>query len=71
MINGHIWHGGTRNVQRRASADCCTSPSDGATAAPELVQKDYLTPGLHARTTPAQQYLLDIEGCQPVAAEPQ
>ncbi|PZS37419.1 MAG: hypothetical protein DLM62_19320 [Pseudonocardiales bacterium] len=69
VINGHIWHGGTLNVSggQRRLLHFAVGRRDGA---PELVQRDYLTPGLLARTTAAQRYLLDIEGCQPVAADP-
>lgn len=69
VINGHIWHGGTRNVSgaRRRLLHFAVGRRDGA---PELVQRDHVTPGLLARTTPAQQYLLEIEGCPPVAPDP-
>lgn len=69
VINGHIWHGGTLNASgdKRRLLHFAVGRRNGA---PELVQKDYLTPGLLARTSPAQQYLLDIEGCPPVAADP-
>jgi ectoine hydroxylase-related dioxygenase (phytanoyl-CoA dioxygenase family) len=69
VINGHIWHGGTVNVSgnKRRLLHFAVGRRAGA---PELVQKDYLTPGLLARATPAQQYLLDIEGCQSVAPDP-
>jgi ectoine hydroxylase-related dioxygenase (phytanoyl-CoA dioxygenase family) len=70
VINGHIWHGGTRNSSgaKRRLLHFAVGRRDGW---PELVQKDYLTPGLHARATPAQKYLLAIEDCPPVAADPQ
>jgi hypothetical protein len=69
VINGHIWHGGTLNVSgdKRRLLHLAVGRRDGA---PELVQRDYLTPGLLARVTAAQRYLLDIEGCHPVAADP-
>jgi ectoine hydroxylase-related dioxygenase (phytanoyl-CoA dioxygenase family) len=69
VINGHIWHGGTRNDSgaKRRLLHFAVGRRDGA---PELIQRDYVTPGLLARTTPAQQYLLDIEGCPPVAPDP-
>jgi ectoine hydroxylase-related dioxygenase (phytanoyl-CoA dioxygenase family) len=69
VINGHIWHGGTRNVsgQKRRLLHFAVGRRSGA---PELVQQDYLTPGLAARATPALQYLLAIEGCPPVKPDP-
>ena len=69
VINGHIWHGGTQNVsgRKRRLLHFAVGRRSGA---PELVQQDYLTPGLAARATPAQQYLLAIEGCPPVKPDP-
>lgn len=67
VFNGHIWHGGTRNDsgKSRRVLHFAVGRRDGA---PELVQRDYLTPALLERSSPAQRYLLDIEGAVPVAA---
>jgi len=69
VINAHIWHGGTQNVsgRKRRLLHFAVGRRSGA---PELVQEDYLTPGLAVRATPAQRYLLAIEDCAPVRPDP-
>jgi ectoine hydroxylase-related dioxygenase (phytanoyl-CoA dioxygenase family) len=66
VINGHIWHGGTRNESgaKRRLLHFAVGRRDGA---PELVQREHLTPALLARSTPSLRYLLDIEDAEPVA----
>jgi ectoine hydroxylase-related dioxygenase (phytanoyl-CoA dioxygenase family) len=69
VINGHIWHGGTRNEsgRKRRLLHFAVGRRSGP---PELVQEDYLTPGLASRATPAQKYLLAIEDCVPARPDP-
>jgi hypothetical protein len=61
ICNGHIWHGGTTNqsgARRRMlhlSFTRCDLPQ-------QLVQRDYATPELRQRMSPALRWLLDIEG---------
>jgi ectoine hydroxylase-related dioxygenase (phytanoyl-CoA dioxygenase family) len=64
VINGHIWHGGTRNesgAQRRV-LHLAIGRRD---LPPQLNEREHLTPGLYARTNPSQKFLLDIEGATP------
>lgn len=64
VINGHIWHGGTRNdsgAPRRV-----LHLAIGRRDLPQqLNEREHLTPELLARSSPAQRYLLDIEGAEP------
>ena len=64
VINGGIWHGGTRNdsgAPRRV-----LHLAIGRRDIPQqLVERDHLTPELLRRSGPAQRYLLDIEGAEP------
>jgi ectoine hydroxylase-related dioxygenase (phytanoyl-CoA dioxygenase family) len=66
VINGHIWHSGTRNESGRSRRvlHFAVGRRDGA---PELVQRDHLSPALLDRSSPAVRYLLDIEDAEPVA----
>lgn len=68
VINAHIWHGGTKNSsgEKRRLLHFAVGRRDRA---PELVQRDYLTPSLRSRTSPAEKYLLDIEGADAVAPD--
>jgi ectoine hydroxylase-related dioxygenase (phytanoyl-CoA dioxygenase family) len=64
VINGHIWHGGTRNdsgAPRRV-----LHLAIGRRDLPQqLNERDHLTPELLNRTNAAQRFLLDIEGAEP------
>jgi hypothetical protein len=64
VINGHVWHGGTRNqsgaprgVLHLANRPPQHSAAAGRARAPQ--------PELLERSSPAQRYLLDIEGAEP------
>ena len=64
VINGSIWHGGTRNdsgAPRRV-----LHLAIGRRDIPQqLVEREHLTPGLLRRSNAAQRFLLDIEGAEP------
>jgi hypothetical protein len=64
VINGHIWHGGTRNdsgASRRA-----LHLAIGRRDLPQqLNEREHLTDALFQRSTPPQRFLLDIEGAEP------
>jgi len=64
VINGSIWHGGTRNdsgAPRRV-----LHLAIGRRDLPQqLNEREHLTPELYNRTNAAQRYLLDIEGAEP------
>jgi hypothetical protein len=64
VINGHIWHGGTRNESgaRRRVLHLAIGRRD---LPQQLNEREHLTPELLARSGPAQRYLLDIEGAEP------
>lgn len=64
VINGSIWHGGTRN-ESGASRRVLHLAIGRRDIPQQLVERDHLTPELHARATPAMRYLLDIEGAEP------
>ena len=65
VINGHIWHGGTRNGDGapRRVLHLAFGRRD---VPPQFVEGDHLTPELLQRSGPAMRYLLDIEGAAPV-----
>jgi ectoine hydroxylase-related dioxygenase (phytanoyl-CoA dioxygenase family) len=64
VINGHIWHGGTRN--RSGAPRRVLHLAIGRRSIPQqLVEREHLTPELLERSSPAQRYLLDIEGAEP------
>jgi ectoine hydroxylase-related dioxygenase (phytanoyl-CoA dioxygenase family) len=64
VINGSIWHGGTRNESGKSRR--VLHLAIGRRDIPQqLVERDHLTAELHARATPAMRYLLDIEGAEP------
>ncbi|MFL5331926.1 MAG: phytanoyl-CoA dioxygenase family protein [Geminicoccaceae bacterium] len=64
LCNGHLWHGGTTNRSgaRRRMLHLTYTRRD---LPQQLVQRDYLTPELHARLSPPLRWLLDIEGEEP------
>jgi ectoine hydroxylase-related dioxygenase (phytanoyl-CoA dioxygenase family) len=64
VINGHIWHGGTRN--RSGAPRRVLHLAIGRRSIPQqLVEREHLTPELLERSSQAQRYLLDIEGAEP------
>lgn len=64
VINGHIWHGGTRN--RSGNPRRVLHLAIGRRDIPQqFVERDYLTDTLADRASPAMRYLLDIEGAEP------
>lgn len=64
ICNGHIWHSGTTNRSgaRRRMLHLSYTRRD---LPQQLVQRDYVTPALHDRLSPAQRWLLDLEGEMP------
>lgn len=70
VINAHIWHGGTlnRSGAKRRLLHMAVGRRDITQG---LSQRDVLTPSLYKRATPAEKYLLDIEGAEPVAPDPE
>jgi ectoine hydroxylase-related dioxygenase (phytanoyl-CoA dioxygenase family) len=64
VINGHIWHGGTRN-ESGASRRVLHLAIGRRDLLAQLNEREHLTPDLLARTSPSQQFLLDIEGATP------
>ncbi len=64
VINGHIWHGGTRNES--GAARRVLHLAIGRRDLPQqLDERAHLTRALFERATPAQRFLLDIEGAEP------
>ena len=59
VINAHTWHGGTLNMSgaRRRVLHLSYTRRE---LPQQLVQRDYLTPGLYARMSDAHRFLLDI-----------
>ena len=64
VINGHIWHGGTRN-ESGAPRRVLHLAIGRRNLPPQLNEREHLTPDLYARTNPSQKFLLDIEGATP------
>ena len=64
VINGHIWHGGTRN-ESGASRRVLHLAIGRRDLPPQLNEREHLTPDLYARTNPSQKFLLDIEDATP------
>lgn len=64
VINGHIWHGGTRNESGapRRVLHLAIARRD---LPQQLNEREHLTPDLYARTNPSQKFLLDIEDATP------
>jgi ectoine hydroxylase-related dioxygenase (phytanoyl-CoA dioxygenase family) len=64
VINGHIWHGGTRN-ESGASRQVLHLAIGRRDIPQQLVEREHLTRDLWQRSGPAQRFLLDIEGAAP------
>ncbi len=64
VINGHIWHGGTRN-ESGASRRVLHLAIGRRDLPQQLNEREHLTPELHSRANPSQKFLLDIEGATP------
>ncbi len=64
ICNGHLWHGGTTNRSgaRRRMLHLTYTRRD---LPQQLVQRDYATPELYQRMSPALRWLLDIDGEAP------
>jgi ectoine hydroxylase-related dioxygenase (phytanoyl-CoA dioxygenase family) len=64
VINGHIWHGGTRNEsgEPRRVLHLAMARRD---LPQQLNEREHLTPELFERTNPSQKFLLNIEGATP------
>ena len=63
VINGHIWHGGTRN-ESGASRQVLHLAIGRRDIPQQLVEREHLTDDLARRASPGQRFLLDIEGAQ-------
>ena len=64
VINGHIWHGGTRNESGRPRR--VLHLAIGRRNLPQqLNEREHLTKELFERSGPSQKFLLDIEGAEP------
>jgi ectoine hydroxylase-related dioxygenase (phytanoyl-CoA dioxygenase family) len=66
VINGHVWHGGTRN-ESGASRRVLHLAIGRRDLPQQLNEREHLTPELHARTNASQKFLLDIEDATPKA----
>ena len=64
VINGHIWHGGTRN-ESGASRRVLHLAIGRRDLPQQLNEREHLTPELNDRANPSQKFLLDIEGATP------
>lgn len=64
VINGSIWHGGTRN-ESGAPRRVLHLAIGRRDLPQQLNEREHLTPELQARTNAAQKFLLDIEGATP------
>ena len=64
VINGHIWHGGTRN-ESGASRQVLHLAIGRRDIPQQLVEREHLTDALWARSGAAERFLLDIEGAAP------
>lgn len=64
VINGHIWHGGTRN-ESGASRQVLHLAIGRRDLPQQLVERAHLTAALHARADAAMRFLLDIEDAEP------
>jgi hypothetical protein len=64
VINGHIWHGGTRN-ESGAPRRVLHLAIGRRDLPQQLNEREHLTPELQARANPSQKFLLDIEGATP------
>ena len=64
VINGHIWHGGTRNASGKPRR--VLHLAIGRRDLPQqLNEREHLTRELYERAGPSQKFLLDIEGAEP------
>ncbi|MFL5332905.1 MAG: phytanoyl-CoA dioxygenase family protein [Geminicoccaceae bacterium] len=64
VINGHIWHGGTRN-ESGAPRRVLHLAIGRRDLPQQLNEREHLTSELLERSGPAQRFLLDIEGAEP------
>jgi ectoine hydroxylase-related dioxygenase (phytanoyl-CoA dioxygenase family) len=64
VINGHIWHGGTRN-ESGAPRRVLHLAIGRRDLPQQLNEREHLTPDLCERSNPSQKFLLDIEGATP------
>jgi ectoine hydroxylase-related dioxygenase (phytanoyl-CoA dioxygenase family) len=64
VINGHIWHGGTRN-ESGAPRRVLHLAIGRRDLPQQLNEREHLTPELLERSGPAHRFLLDIEGAEP------
>lgn len=64
VINGHIWHGGTKN-ESGAPRRVLHLAIGRRDLPQQLNEREHLTADLHRRSSPAQRYFLDIEGAEP------
>lgn len=63
VINGHIWHGGTKN-ESGAPRRVLHLAIGRRDLPQQLNEREHLTADLHRRSSPAQRYFLDIEGAE-------
>ncbi len=69
VINGRIWHGGT--INRNGASRRVLHLAIGRRDCPQqLNEREHLTQGLYERASPAERFLLDIEGATPVIDDP-
>jgi len=64
VINGHIWHGGTKN-ESGASRRVLHLAIGRRDLPQQLNEREHLTEDLCNRTNPSQKFLLDIEDAAP------
>jgi ectoine hydroxylase-related dioxygenase (phytanoyl-CoA dioxygenase family) len=64
VINGHIWHGGTRN-ESGAPRRVLHLAIGRRDLPQQLNEREHLTQDLYERSNPSQKFLLDIEGAAP------
>jgi len=64
VINGHIWHGGTRN-ESGASRRVLHLAIGRRDLPQQLNEREHLTDDLYNRASPSQKFLLDIDGATP------
>lgn len=69
VINGRIWHGGTRN-ESGASRRVLHLAIGRRDIPQQFNEREHLTQALHDRAGPAERYLLDIEGATPTVDDP-
>ena len=69
VINGRIWHGGTRN-ESGASRRVLHLAIGRRDIPQQFNEREHLTQALHDRAGPAERFLLDIEGATPTVDDP-